>query len=118
LKRALFAQQLARSRRAGPQHAFEALAIERRRGELPPSSVGGLHVFRKAHQPLLELAHAQRKKAAAGRRVELADSEFLCQLAALALLGEALFGRLVRVGDAAASRDFRHRLARLLTESR
>jgi AcrR family transcriptional regulator len=74
-------------------------------------------------QPLLELAHAQRKKAAGGRRVELADSRFLCQLAALALLGEALFGRLVRVafgdsGDAAASRDFRHRLARLLTESR
>jgi AcrR family transcriptional regulator len=74
-------------------------------------------------QPLLELVHAQRKKAAAGRRVELADSRFLCQLAALALLGEALFGNLVRVafgdaGDAAASRDFRHRFVRLLTEWR
>ena len=74
-------------------------------------------------QPLLELAHAQRKKAAAGRRVELADTRFLCQLAALALLGEALFGRLVRLafgdsGDAAVSRDFRHRLARLLIELR
>jgi len=72
-------------------------------------------------QPLLELVHARRKKAAAGRRVELADSRFLCQLAALALLGEALFGDLVRValgddGDAAASRDFRRRLAQLFTE--
>jgi hypothetical protein len=42
----------------------------------------------------------------------------VCQLAALALLDEALFGRLVRLafgdsGEAAASRDFRHRLARL-----
>jgi TetR/AcrR family transcriptional regulator, repressor for neighboring sulfatase len=74
-------------------------------------------------QPLLELVHAQRKKAAAGRRVELADSRFLCQLAALAVLGDALFGDLVRLafgdaGDAGASRDFRHRFARLLTESR
>ena len=73
-------------------------------------------------QPLLELAHALRRKAA-GRRIELADTRFLCQLAALALLGEALFGRLVRLafgdsGEAAASRDFRHRLARLLIDVR
>lgn len=74
-------------------------------------------------EPFIELLHAQRKKADPDRRIELADSRFLCQLAAFALLGEALFGDLVRGGfgvtnDAAASRDFRRRFARLLTDGR
>jgi TetR/AcrR family transcriptional regulator, repressor for neighboring sulfatase len=74
-------------------------------------------------QPLLELVHALRKKVAPGRRIEHADTRFLCELAAFALLGEALFGGLVRVAfghadDSAASRDFRNRFARLLKEER
>lgn len=73
-------------------------------------------------EPLLELVHAQRKKALPGR-AELADSRFLCELSAFALLGEALFGELVRLGlgqraDAASSRDFRRRFARLLAGGR
>jgi hypothetical protein len=73
--------------------------------------------------PFIELLHAQRKKAEPRRRIEFADSRFLCELAAFALLGEALFGALVRdaFGDAnddAASRDFRRRFARLLADGR
>jgi AcrR family transcriptional regulator len=71
-------------------------------------------------QPLVELVHAQRKKAKAGRPVELAETKFQCQLAAFALLGEALFGDLVRAAygdsaDAKASKEFRRRFATLLT---
>src|SRR6185503_8118633 len=67
-------------------------------------------------EPLVALVHAQRKKAQPGRQIELKDSRFLCELAGLTLLGEALFGNLVRVafgdaGDAAASRDFHRRFA-------
>jgi TetR/AcrR family transcriptional regulator, repressor for neighboring sulfatase len=74
-------------------------------------------------QPLVELVHALRKKASAGRRIDLADSRFLCEVAAFTMLGEALFGNLVRVAfghadDATASREFRQRFARLLTGGR
>jgi AcrR family transcriptional regulator len=72
-------------------------------------------------QALIELVHAQRKKSRSGRSIELADSKFMCHLAAFALLGEALFGDLVRAAsgdaiDAKASREFRRRFARLLTQ--
>jgi hypothetical protein len=82
---------------------------------------GGTRSARSTHGAIPRVA---RHRGSASRgRVELADSRFLCQLAALALLGEALFGKQGAVafgdsGDAAASRDFRHRLARLLTELR
>jgi len=73
-------------------------------------------------QPLVALMHGRRKKAMPGRIIELAETRFLCQLAAFALLGEALFGDLIRVSygapaDVAGSRDFRLRLARLLTDA-
>jgi AcrR family transcriptional regulator len=87
-----------------------------------------VHAQTKAARPLLplvELLHAQRKKAAApGRKVELADSKFLCQLTGFALLGEALFGDLVRLAfgeegnNAAVSRDFWRRFAKLLSNDR
>lgn len=62
-------------------------------------------------EPLVALAHAQRKKAQPGRHIDLADTRFLCELAAFTRLGEALFGNLVRFAfgdrsDAANLRDF------------
>jgi AcrR family transcriptional regulator len=73
-------------------------------------------------EPLVALAHAQRKNAEPGRHVDLAETRFLCELAAFTLLGEALFGNLVRgafgdTSDAANLRDFRRRFARLLVEA-
>ena len=73
-------------------------------------------------QPLVELVHARRQKAAPGRATDLAETMFLCELGAFALLGEALFGKLVRVAfgdadDAKAVRDFRRRFAQLLTDA-
>jgi hypothetical protein len=71
---------------------------------------------------LVELVHARRKETVSGRVTKLADTRFLCELGALALLGETLFGPLVRAAfghtnDADAARAFRRRFARLLTES-
>jgi len=71
-------------------------------------------------EPLVELVHTRRKKAASGRAIDLAETLFLCELGAFALLGEALFGKLVRgafgeADDAEAARDFRRRFARLLS---
>jgi AcrR family transcriptional regulator len=73
---------------------------------------------------LIEVAHAQRVHAHPERAIEFADSKFRSQLAALALLGEAIFGDLIRFasGDAStaggeSSRDFRRRLARLLADA-
>jgi TetR/AcrR family transcriptional regulator, repressor for neighboring sulfatase len=65
---------------------------------------------------LVDLVHARRMRAAPG--VELDDTLFRAQLSIFALLGEAIFGDVIRraTGDerAEGSRDFRQRLARLL----
>jgi AcrR family transcriptional regulator len=73
---------------------------------------------------LIELAHARRMLAHPERSTDFADTQFRSQLAALALLGEAVFGRLIRyasgeagTADADASRDFRRRLAALLGDA-
>ena len=73
-------------------------------------------------QRLIEMAHAQRQQARPNARSDYDDTKFRSQLTALALLGEAIFGDVVRAasGDATgadASRDFRRRLARLLADT-
>jgi AcrR family transcriptional regulator len=71
---------------------------------------------------LIDLAHRQRLGAQPGREIDLADTRFRSQLTAFAMLGEAVFGDLIRSasGDATgaeASRDFRRRLAQLLADT-
>ena len=73
-------------------------------------------------QRLIEIAHAQRQQARPDTRSDYEDTKFRSQLTAFALLGEAIFGDMVRVasGDATgadASRDFRRRLARMLADT-
>lgn len=67
---------------------------------------------------LVELVHARRVRAAPERDIELDDTLFRAQLSIFALLGEAIFGDVIRraTGDerTESSRDFRHRLALLL----
>lgn len=72
-------------------------------------------------EPVIELAHAQRLQAHPERAIELEDTRFRGQLTALALLGEAIFGDLIRYvsGDSLGperARDFRRRLAKLLAD--
>jgi AcrR family transcriptional regulator len=72
-------------------------------------------------QRVIELAHAQRTGARPDRAIDYDDTKFRSQLTALALLGDAIFGDLIRrasgdpVGTEAA-RDFRRRLAALLAD--
>lgn len=70
---------------------------------------------------MIELAHAQRMRANPERTIDFEDTKFRSQLTALALLGEAIFGDVIRFasGDplgAEQSREFRRRLARLLAD--
>jgi hypothetical protein len=63
--------------------------------------------------------HKQRQLARPGKKLARADTQFACELAACAMLGEALFGTLIRssfcpAGKASDSRDFQARLAQLL----
>lgn len=72
-------------------------------------------------QRLIESAHAQRSQAHPDR-ADYADTLFRSELTALALLGDAIFGDVVRAASGAAvgadaSRDFRRRLARLLADT-
>ncbi|MGD8859447.1 MAG: helix-turn-helix domain-containing protein [Myxococcales bacterium] len=92
------------------------LVLSGRLGELPRPAAGGEPPLRA----LIEKAHAQRK--AVFPDADFDDTRFRSQLTAIALLGEAIFGDLVRYasGDATGaeqSRDFRRRLARLLTDT-
>lgn len=71
---------------------------------------------------LIDLAHRQRLAAQPEREIALADTRFRSQLTAFAMLGEAVFGDLIRgaSGDATgaeASREFRRRLAQLLADT-
>jgi AcrR family transcriptional regulator len=70
----------------------------------------------QAMAPLLELVHKQRQLANPGKKLARADTQFACELAACAMLGEALFGPLIRLsfGPSAKSGDFQARLAQLL----
>lgn len=73
-------------------------------------------------QHLIELAHDQRTQAHPERDCAYEDTQFRAHLTALALLGDAIFGDLIRYASGAAtgaqpSRDFRHRLASLLAET-
>lgn len=72
-------------------------------------------------QRLVELAHQRRIRRNKGRDLDYGDTEFRSQLAALALLGEAIFGDMIRLSCGSpqgpdAARDFRQRLASLLRE--
>jgi len=72
-------------------------------------------------QRLIELAHEERTHAHPERDIPYEDTEFRSQLAAFALLGEAIFGDLIRTSSGgargpAAARAFRMRLARLLLD--
>ena len=71
---------------------------------------------------VIDLVHAQRAQNYPERTVDLEDSKFRSQLTAFALLGEALFGDLLRhaIDDPSGpeqSREFRRRLAKLLADN-
>ncbi|MDD9945292.1 MAG: TetR/AcrR family transcriptional regulator [Myxococcales bacterium] len=71
---------------------------------------------------MIELAHASRTNAQPDREIPYEDTEFRSQLVAVALLGEAIFGDLIRASSGsqrgpAATRAFRKRLAALLVDS-
>jgi AcrR family transcriptional regulator len=71
---------------------------------------------------VIERMHTLRTAVRSEHGADLADTRFRIQLAALALLGEAIFGDLIRFasGDALgaeASREFRRRLAKLLADT-
>jgi AcrR family transcriptional regulator len=73
-------------------------------------------------QRIIERSHALRTAAKPDQPIELQDTRFRIQLLALTLLGEAIFGDLVRFasGDtlgAEGSREFRRRLAKLLIDT-
>lgn len=73
-------------------------------------------------QRVIELAHAQRTRGRSERAIEYEDTKFRSQLTALALLGDAIFGDLIRrasgdAADAQSAREFRRRLARLLADT-
>lgn len=73
-------------------------------------------------QRVLELAHAQRVQAAPRKNIDFEDTKFLSQLSALALLGDAIFGDVIRSasGDPTgpeSAREFRKRLAALIRDS-
>jgi AcrR family transcriptional regulator len=77
---------------------------------------------RRPLQRMIELAHAQRARGHRDRPVDYDDTKFRSQLTALALLGDAIFGDMIRraSGDAAdgqAAREFRRRLAKLLADT-
>jgi len=76
----------------------------------------------RAFDQLIKLAHDRRVKAHPERSIDFEDSRFRSQLTALALLGDAVFGDLVRYasGDTLGpegARGFRRRLAKLLAET-
>lgn len=70
---------------------------------------------------VITLAHARRTALLPEREIDFEDTRFRSQLSALALLGDAIFGDLIRhaSGDAVgaeASHAFRKRLAKLLAD--
>jgi AcrR family transcriptional regulator len=72
-------------------------------------------------QRVIELAHAQRVQASGSKPVDFEDTKFRSQLSAIALLGDAIFGDVIRSasGDAPGpetAREFRKRLAKLLRD--
>jgi AcrR family transcriptional regulator len=76
----------------------------------------------RALQRMIELAHAQRTAVRCDREIDYEDTKFRAQLTALALLGDAIFGELIRrsAGDTAgpqSAREFRRRLAKLLADT-
>jgi TetR/AcrR family transcriptional regulator, repressor for neighboring sulfatase len=76
----------------------------------------------KPLQHLIELLQKQRARAHPERAIEYADTEFRAHLAALALLGDSIFGDMIRRASGGAtgaepSREFRRRLAKLLADT-
>lgn len=77
-----------------------------------------------ASRPLknvIDMVHAQRVQAYPERTIDPEDSKFRSHLTVFALLGEALFGNLIRFASdeptgAEQSREFRRRLAQLLAD--
>ena len=93
----------------------------------PPKSSKSPKSQGRSHSPplqhVIELAHAHRVEASRGTHVDYEDTKFRSQLSAIALLGDAIFGDLIRSasGDAPgpeSAREFRRRLARLLAGHR
>lgn len=80
----------------------------------PPALASGVRLKR-----VVEGAHAFRQARSARGALELADTAFIVELSAFALLGDALFGERMRRLEGhpqteRASRDFRARLGKLL----
>jgi AcrR family transcriptional regulator len=76
----------------------------------------------RALQRMIELAHAHRTRACGDRQIDYEDTKFRTELTALALLGDAIFGDLIRrsagdAGGASSAREFRRRLAKLLADT-
>lgn len=89
-----------------------------KRAQRPRGRAGSARPLKR----MVELVHAQRVHAYPERTIELEDSKFRSQLTAFALLGEALFGDLIRhaADDPTGpeqSREFRRRLAKLLADN-
>jgi TetR/AcrR family transcriptional regulator, repressor for neighboring sulfatase len=83
---------------------------------LPKGELGPL-------EQLIRLSHAQRIAEHPERTIDYEDTRFRGQLTALALLGDAIFGNLIRYvsGDElspARARDFRKRLAGLIADEK
>ncbi|MDD9934665.1 MAG: helix-turn-helix domain containing protein [Myxococcales bacterium] len=93
------------------------LVLSGRLGKLPEEPTGEPFLLK-----LIEQSHERRKAAQADREPDFEDTRFRSQLTALALMGESIFGDLIRFasGDrtgAAKSKDFRRRLAKLLNDT-
>ena len=89
-------------------------------GRAPKASARG--GAQKPLQRVLELAQRARAKAHPEREIDYEDTRFRAHLTALALLGDTIFGDLIRGASGGrsgpeAARDFRRRLAQLLADT-
>jgi AcrR family transcriptional regulator len=102
--------------RAGNARLLAFLVLSRRTPRARARAESG-----RALERVIALAHARRVALHPEREIDFEDTRFRSQLSALSLLGDAIFGDVIRhaSGDAVgaeASRAFRKRLARLLAD--
>jgi AcrR family transcriptional regulator len=102
--------------RAGNERLLAFLVLSRRTPRARARAESG-----RALERVIALAHARRVALHPEREIDFEDTRFRSQLSALSLLGDGIFGDVIRhaSGDAVgaeASRAFRKRLARLLAD--
>lgn len=101
----------------GTARTIAWLLLSNRLGKLPEQPTG-----EPVLKQLIDEGHRRRVAARPDDAIDYDDSRFRAQLTALALLGDAIFGDLIRrasgeSGGADKSRDFRRRLAKLLNDT-